>query len=55
MANEWSKIKIDTTDLKPEYFAQPIVESPHGGIPTRLSQPPLLPHPDLNADGSVKE
>jgi hypothetical protein len=24
-------------------------------IPTRLSQPPLLPHPALNPDGSVKE
>jgi hypothetical protein len=55
MADEWSKIKIDTTDLKPEHFTQPIVESPHGRIPTRLFQPPLLPHPDLNANGSVKE
>ena len=34
MANEWSKLKIDTTDLKPELFAQPIVESPNIGIPS---------------------
>jgi hypothetical protein len=49
----WDQFEIDPEGFKQIDFSQRLV-SPRPEIPRILYSPPLLPHPELNPDGSVK-